>query len=134
MKNWRCVLAFVLLMCVLLSMAACGEPAATEDVSNLPKGVSYAVKVVDTAGEPVVGALVSICQDKEGGICYMPVKTDENGMAYFYADKVPVQENMKVQVKSGGGYDLPMADGQTGYIIIPNGTTEMTLTVLVMPE
>ena len=128
------ILLFLMVLWMFATLAACGEPKPTENVTNLPEGVSYGIKVVDTAGEPVVGALVSICQDKEGGICYMPVKTDENGMAYFYADKVPVQENMKVQVKSGGGYDLPMADGQTGYIIIPNGTTEMTLTVLVMPE
>ena len=128
------ILFFLMAVCLLSALVACGQPEPTENVTNLPEGISYGIKVVDTAGEPVVGALVSICQDKEGGICYMPVKTDENGMAYFYADKVPVQENMKVQVKSGGGYDLPMADGQTGYIIIPNGTTEMTLTVLVMPE
>ena len=107
-------------------MTACGQPDTTEPITNLPEGVSYGIKVVNGDGEPIVGALVSICQDVDGGICYMPVKTDENGMAYFNANMVPVQDNLKFRVLSADGYELPLDDaGDIRYTIIPSGTVLM---------
>lgn len=128
MKLTKCLFAAVLL-CMMLAVAACGS-----DTPTVEENISYTITVVDNGGNPVSGVMVSICQNTEGGICYMPVKTDKNGIASFLKDVVPVQDNLKVRVHSGGGNDLPMADGEIGYTIIPNGTTEMTLTVLIMPE
>lgn len=119
----------VMALCLLLCMTACGQPEATE-TTNLPEGVSYGIKVVDAEGNPIAGAMVSICQDKEGGTCYMPVKTDENGMAYFYADMVPVQDNMKFRVLAAEGYELPLDDnGDIRYTLIPNGTVQMIISL-----
>ena len=130
MKNTKRYITGLLISCLLLVLSACLKavpPSPNPDVS-------YRIIVVDEGNNPVSDVLVTICQDKEGGICYMPVRTDENGMAVFYKEAIPVQDNLKVRVMSGGGVDLPMADGNSGYILIPNGTTEMTLTVLIMPQ
>ena len=127
MKLTKTILT-ALLLCLMLVMTAC-----IQDLPKMDETISYTVTVVDTAGEPVVGALVTICQDLEGGICYMPVKTDENGMAVFHKEAVPVQDALKVRVMSGGGYDLPLADGTVGYVPIPNGSTTITLTIAIRP-
>lgn len=130
MKKLTRFVAVIALICTLLSMAACGQPESTEPITNLPEGVSYGIKVVNEDGEPIVGALVSICQDVDGGICYMPVKTDENGMAYFNADMVPVQSNMKFRVLAAEGYELPLDDaGEIRYTAIPDGQV-LTLMML----
>ena len=118
----------VMALCLLLFMTAC-----IQDPPKVDETVSYTVTVVDTAGEPVAGALVTICQDVENGVCYMPVKTDENGRAVFYKEAVPVQDHLKVRVMSGGGYDLPLADGTVGYVPIPDGSTAITLTIAIRP-
>lgn len=99
MKNLKNIGIAALLVCLLLSLCACGsEPAAqpesketetnpvvtteasveqTEDA--LPDGmVKYAVTVVDEGGNPVVGAMVQLCKDS----C-VPAMTDENGVASF---------------------------------------------------
>lgn len=129
MKKMTCFTAVLALLCLLLSMAACGQPEPTEP-TNLPEGVSYGIKVVNEDGAPIVGALVSICQDMDGGICYMPVKTDENGMAYFNANMVPVQNNLKFRVLEAEGYDLPLDDaGEIRYTAIPDGQV-LTLIML----
>ena len=118
----------VMALCLLLFMTAC-----IQDPHKVDETVSYTVTVVDTAGEPVAGALVTICQDVENGVCYMPVKTDENGRAVFHKEAVPVQDHLKVRVMSGGGYDLPLADGTVGYVPIPDGSTAITLTIAIRP-
>ena len=122
----RKCLVTVLLLCLILSMTAC----APADENALPEGVSYAIKVVDTAGNPVVGAMVSLCQDKEGGTCYMPAATNEGGIAYFYSNMVPAQNQMKVRVLSAQGYALPLDEnGEIRYTSVPNGANQLTLTL-----
>ena len=124
MKILTRIFTAAMLACLLLSLTACGD--ATTAGSN----VSYTITVVDNGGNPVSGVTVFICQDTEGGVCYMPVKTDENGVAAFSKDVVPVQDNMKVRVLVADGYDLPLDEnGDIAYTIIPNGATEMTLTL-----
>ncbi len=118
-------ISVIFVIVLLLSLAACGENGPT-----LPAGVSYAVQVVDGDGNPIADAMVSLCQNKEGGICYLPAKTGEDGMAYFYETAVPVQKDMKVRVLVAQGYDLPLdAAGDIQYTLIPNGTTQLTLTL-----
>ena len=117
----------IMVLCLLLCMTACAAPDPTEN-GNLPEGVSYAIEVVDTAGNPIPGAMVVLCQDKEGGTCYMPGSTDENGIAYFHSNMIPVQNDMKVRVLMAEGYDLPLDDsGDIRYTQIPDGTVYMTL-------
>ena len=112
MKLTKCLL-IALLLCLMLVMTAC-----IQDPPKVNEAISYTVTVVDAGGEPVAGVLVTICQDVENGICYMPVKTDDNGVATFFKEAVPVQDHLKVRVMSGGGYDLPLADGTVGYVPI----------------
>lgn len=53
--------------------------AATAAETEVPEGmVVYTVKVVDENGDPVVGAMVQICQDT----CY-PGVTNEEGVAQY---------------------------------------------------
>ena len=115
----------VLLFCLLLCITACAPAEPTEN-NNLPEGVSYAIKVVAEDGTPIVGAMVSLCQDKEGGICYMPALTSEDGIAYFYENAVPVQDNMKFRVLAAEGYELPLDEnGDIRYTKIPDGAVHM---------
>jgi hypothetical protein len=124
----RLLLIFVLL--VALCLTACGEPAATETPNTTAPTASdhYTIKVQDAQGNPIVGALVVMCQGGEGGVCYMPSKTGTDGVVVFAKEAVPVQDNMKVRVLSAEGYDLPLDDtGDIRYTLVPDGTTEMTL-------
>lgn len=132
-------LSFVLMACVLLTMAACGEATSSQYASAgtialqqtqpaLLEGVSYAIKVEDVDGNSLAGAMVALCQNVEGGTCYMPGLTGEDGMVYFYENVIPVQNEMKVRVLAAEGYDLPMDEtGDICYTMIPNGTTQITL-------
>lgn len=89
-------LAFLLMVCVLLSLCACGAQKAepteaptevptqaptevpTEAVAEQPEGITYYVTVVDEGGMPVSGVEVQI--DAEGS---NPCITDEMGVATF---------------------------------------------------
>lgn len=122
MKSMMRYIAAALTICLALAMTAC---------SGRENGVSgYKVTVQDTNGNPVAGALVVLCQDKDGGICYLPVTTDEEGVARFLPEAVPVQKSMKVRVLSASGFELPLDEnGDIRYTPIPDGTTEITLTL-----
>ncbi len=95
MKN---IFALALVLCLMLTLCACGGEAAveTEPVETeapvvateapaqeteaaIPEGmVQYTVTVVDEGGNPVVGAMVQLCKDS----C-VPAVTDANGVATF---------------------------------------------------
>lgn len=124
MKFAKRLLATMLLLLIVTALVACngGEDA-------------YRVTVQDAEGNPVVGALVVLCQDKEGGTCYLPGTTDEQGVVQFSPDAVPVQNNMKVRVLAANGFDLPLDEnGDIRYTPIPDGTTEITLTLQKVSE
>lgn len=124
MKIVKRFLAAMLLLSMVAALAACsgGENA-------------YRITVQDTEGKPVVGALVVLCQDKEGGTCYLPGTTDEQGVAQFSPDAVPVQNDMKVRVLAAKGFELPLDEnGEIRYTPIPDGTTEITLTLQKVSE
>lgn len=97
MKNLKNVCVIALLLCMMLSLCACGgkentaAPAETEapavetteapaeTEAALAEGmVVYTVTVVDEEGNPVVGAMVQLCKDS----C-VPGVTDESGVATF---------------------------------------------------
>ena len=127
MNHMKRIFAFALAACLLLSMAACDNDTPQE-TNNLPEGVSYGIKVVDGEGNPIAGALVSMCQDVEGGTCFMPATTGEDGMALFLENMVPVQNNMKVRVLAAEGYELPLDEsGDIRYTPIPDGEVYIVL-------
>ena len=98
MKNVKILCAVAMLLCMMLSLCACGgseaaptEPETTEapvqEVTEapaeteaaLPEGmVIYTVKVVDENGNPIGGAMVQLCKDS----C-VPGVTDAEGTASF---------------------------------------------------
>lgn len=122
------IVIFLMVLCVFSALVACGEPEPTENLTNLPDGVSYGIKVVDGDGNPIAGAMVVLCQNVEGGICYMPGFTGEDGMALFKESAIPMQNNMKVRVLAAEGYELPLDDtGDIRYTLIPDGTVQMIL-------
>lgn len=45
--------------------------------------VGYKFTVLDENGNGVKGAKVQLCVPGEGGMCFTPVETDENGVAFF---------------------------------------------------
>lgn len=52
---------------------------------------NYVFLVKDENGEGIQGVRVQLCVPGEGGRCYIPVKTDENGYAVFDGDTVANQ-------------------------------------------
>lgn len=97
MKTMKILSVIAVLLCMMLSLCACGSstPTATEAPETeapvveteapveteavVPEGMAvYKVKVVDEAGNPVAGAMVQICKDS----C-VPGATDAEGVATF---------------------------------------------------
>lgn len=99
--NMKRLIAMVLALCLALCLCACGDqndnkandeateatdanvtvteaPTDTQEEDNQPAGIVYTVTVVDEGGNPVIGAMVQLCQ---GELCQMPVATDDNGVA-----------------------------------------------------
>lgn len=79
------LLAFGLIFCLCACGASEEKPetngSTQSSVDNSSKENSkFTVTIVDQNGDPVVGALVKICQDET---CLMPMPTDENGVVKF---------------------------------------------------
>ena len=95
------LIALLLALVLTLSLCACGgsgqgENPADDTAGNtenlqestqesteasIPEGMAqYKVKVVDDAGNPVVGVMIQVCTDET---CLIPVKTDDTGVATF---------------------------------------------------
>lgn len=99
MKNLKILCVAALLLCMMMTMCACGgsseaaptQAAPTEapvqEVTEAPveteptlaEGMAvYTVKVVDEGGNPIAGAMVQLCKDS----C-VPGVTDAQGVASF---------------------------------------------------
>ena len=99
MKNLKILCVAALLLCMMMTMCACGgsseaaptQAAPTEapvqEVTEAPveteptlaEGMAvYTVKVVDEGGNPIAGAMVQMCKDS----C-VPGVTDAQGVASF---------------------------------------------------
>lgn len=58
-----------------------GNNDGNDDV--VEPSVGYKFTVLDENGNGVKGAKVQLCVPGEGGMCFIPVETDENGVAFF---------------------------------------------------
>lgn len=140
MKNLKRLIAALLMLCMALSLCACGgdaepettaaptEAEATEVVqpteaeeteAPVDDGtVTYTVTVQDEEGNPVVGAMVQICLDT----CY-PSVTDADGIAKYAV----AEADYKVSFLSvPAGYEY--ADETTEWYFA-DGSTEITITL-----
>ena len=131
--NIKGFLAFVLVICLLCGLCACGSSEQTPGTTEAPVAeqtqpttqaapveddkIAYTVKVVDGSGNPMAGVAVQICKDS----C-MPGVTDAGGVATF---RVAEAEGYKVSF-------LTVPEGYTAEaeeFYFEAGSTEMTLTL-----
>lgn len=143
MKHIKTLVAFLLLACMAFCLFACdngdsssassaaessskavsetSSEAASEASSEAEskeesKTASFTVKVVDTDGNAVAGAMVQVCKDS----C-IPAKADENGVATF---PIEITDGYKLSVLScPAGYEYK---GEAE-IYLDSGITEYTL-------
>lgn len=131
MKNVKNILALLLVLCMAMSLVACGggqeQPEETttapvestaEPVENVDDGkAEYKVTVLDESGNPVANAMVQICKD-----ACLPGMTNAEGVATF---NVAEDEGYKVSFMTmPEGYT---ADAEEFYF--EAGATEMTITL-----
>lgn len=140
--NSKKLIALLLVLVVVIGLVACGEkpadePAAAPDEPvaapvvepsdvpeetepEAPAGITYTVKVQDEGGNPIVGAMVQVCQ---GEICLMPTATDDTGAAVF-----TVAEEAEYEAKFltlPAGYDYTTEEQVFHF----NGGFELTITL-----
>ena len=104
MKQFKKILVLALALMLVLALCACSLPSQSEGTAPatdpttaptqpttapteaptepaIPEGmVQFKVKVVDEAGNPVVGVMMQVCNEET---CLMPVMTDDAGVATF---------------------------------------------------
>lgn len=139
--NCKRILAFVLALMLVLGLCACGgapvetpeesTPAApeqteeatekqteeaTEELSATPV---YTVKIVDEAGNPVVGAMVQICQ---GETCMPGPLSGSDGTVTFQVEEA----DYKVSFLGGvpGGYEYSTEETE---FYFEDGSYEVTI-------
>lgn len=130
MKNIKNILALILVLCMSLSLVACGgnqeQPEqttaapveTTEATEAIDDGkAEYKVTVVDEGGNPVANAMVQICKDS----C-LPGMTNAEGVATF---NVAQEDGYKVSFMTmPAGYE---AEAEEFYF--EAGATEITITL-----
>ena len=133
------LIALMLALVMLVSLVACGktpeapvvedptdppatapqatEPAATEPPANA--NPVYTVKIVDEAGNPVVGVMVQICQ---GETCLPGPVSDANGVVTFQV----AEADYKVSFLGGvpAGYEYTTEETE---FYFENGSYEVTI-------
>lgn len=123
----RNILAAVLVLCMALSLMACGntEPqettqATTEATKPVDDGkVAYKVTVVDNAGNPMEGVWVQICLMADEGSC-LPGTTDANGVKEFLTNEAEYKVSF---INPPEGYTVEEA------YYFEAGSHEMTITL-----
>ncbi len=130
MKNIKNILVLILVLCMAMSLIACGgnqeQPEqttttpveTTEATEAIDDGkAEYKVTVVDEAGNPIANAMVQICKDS----C-LPGMTNAEGVATF---NVAQEEGYKISFMTmPEGYT---ADAEEFYF--EAGATEITITL-----
>lgn len=139
------ILSLILALCLVLGLCACGggeetteteaaTEAATEAVTEAATEaateameeteaadngmVTYRVKVVDEAGNPIVGAMVQICLDT----C-LPGMTNEEGVAAYQVAEADYKVSF-LALPEGYTYTTE----ETAFYF-ESGSTEMTITL-----
>lgn len=134
-KTFSKLLLILLAACMALSLCACGDtsagdtqpPTGTEEPTPTGKPVddgkvTYTVTVTDENGDPVVGAVVQLC---EGSTC-KPAATDADGKAMYRT----AEADYKVSVtQAPEGY----AADETEYHF-EEGSYELTITLKAEPQ
>lgn len=113
MKTMKKFFAFMLVLCMVFALCACGEEENTKDETeknnvetdanvddkkeneeevNVPEASSFKVTVKDENGNPVSGVMIQVCKD----IC-LPAITDAEGIATL---SIEIEEGHKLQVSS----------------------------------
>lgn len=145
MKKITRILAAVMLLCMALTLCACGEDQPTTTTTKAPEAtttvpapsttvtvppttvndgkVEYIVTVLYPDGTPVVGKSVIVCEKGEGGMCSMPSKTDENGVAVIRMEEKDIYGAKLVGTVEG--YQK-MED----YVYFEAGSREVTITLV----
>ena len=85
--------------------------------------VTYTVTVVDQNGDAVVGAGVQLCYN---GVCLPAVNTDDNGTI---TNLIKDGYEVSVLITVPNGYSEPTPVSGTYHAVIPEGQTEITITV-----
>ncbi len=126
--NMKNILAIVLVLCMALSLVACGgnteetqpqtEPsvATTETTETVDDGkVAYKVTVVDNTGNPIAGAMVQMCLET----CF-PAVTNADGVAEFNLAEADYKVSF---ISAPAGFAVEEA------YYFEAGATEMTITL-----
>lgn len=131
MKNFRILLALMLIGCMIFGLCACGGGNDTEDTTKADTTdattteadttkaeAAFKVIVVDGDGNAVPGTMVQVCKDS----CVF-AEADENGVAPF---NVTIEEGHKLSVLA-----CPEGYEYTGEaeIYLEAGITEYTLEI-----
>lgn len=133
--NTKRFAAFLLALCLMIGLCACGGNAdntqpstASTAATTLPADTteateaatpSHTVKVVDEGGNPIAGVFVQICLDT----C-TPAQTDANGIASYYDMPDADYEIKLMAMPQGYGYTT-----EEEVFFFPDGSTEAIITL-----
>lgn len=139
MKQIKNIVAALLVLCMALSLCACGSgdtavvateaPTEAVEVTEAPVEeteaeavdpglTTYSITVVDEEGTPIAGAMVQICMET----CY-PGVTNESGVAQFSVQEADYKVSF-LSLPAGYTYST---EEDTFYF--ESGSTEMTITL-----
>lgn len=144
--NMKRLLAFVLALCLMAALCACGQ-AQTQEPDNTPDTPAvqdepdtqtpaqseepsedepaentnpiYTVKIVDEGGNPVVGAMVQMCQ---GETCMPGPLSDATGTVTFQIPEAEYKVSFLGSVPAG--YDYTTEETE---FYFEDGSYEMTI-------
>lgn len=135
--NTKRFAAFLLALCLMLSLCACGGntdntepsdastaattlPVVTTEATEAAKP-SHTVKVVDEGGNPIAGVFVQICLPD--GSC-TPMQTMDDGIAYYYNMADAEYEVKVLKMPEGYGYTT-----EEEVFFFPDGSNEAVITL-----
>lgn len=101
------------------------EPESSEKESQPVEDdkVTYTVRVVDEAGNPIANAMAQMCNAEN---CFLPVATDANGVAEFKMDEDSYKATLAGLPE---GYEFAGTPDAEGYYHFEGGSTELTITL-----